>query len=444
MRCEPVGAALVGGGDGQAQRTGDGVEVAAQRERGRRGHHGAVVVEERAQRAGDRQRSHHDAPPPVVAFDPDHVEGGAGQHPLRGLVHVREYGLGLLFADRIGIVRLDLTDVFEGRAGCPVEQRDRLGEKLRQAGGEPPGWRLGQPECQRVARLHQPLVRVDLHKGACPSGRPVHQVGGELRLTRRADPLGQFVRLVDDQQPVRRDDVPAGEHVEGEQAVIGDHDVDLTGAGPGCLREALLTERTPRRADTLARGHRHLPPRGLVHAGVELVAVTGHGLGGPLAQPLHLTPEPAGLTEPHGGGGTAVGLEQAVRLLGRAAIQFGQAQVMMAALEHGERRLAAQLWLHRLGQPGQVVVHQLMLQREGGRGDHHRSGDQQRRHQVGERLSGARAGLDQQMFALAGGLADRGGHGLLPVPGDAAGHRADGRLEQVGDGGGSTCAGHGE
>ena len=55
-----------------------------------------------------------------------------------------------------------------------------------------------------------------------------------------------------------------------------------------------------------------------------------------------LPPQPARLTEPLRAP-TRAGVEQAVRLLGLGSVQLRQAQVVVATLEHGERRSAAQL-----------------------------------------------------------------------------------------------------
>ena len=98
---------------------------------------------------------------------------------------------------------------------------------------------------------------------------------------------------------MRRHDVPAGEHVDGEQAVVGDHDVGLAGTGPRRLGEAFRSVRAPGGTDALAGGHRHLPPRSVVDARVEFVAVAGLGLRGPVPQPLDLLAEASGLAEPH-------------------------------------------------------------------------------------------------------------------------------------------------
>ena len=61
----------------------------------------------------------------------------------------------------------------------------------------------------------------------------------------------------------------------------------------------------------------------------------------------------------------------------------------------------------------QVSLDELALQRQRRRGDHHALPMGQRRHQIAERLSGAGAGLDQQMGAAVDGFLDGFGHGHL-------------------------------
>jgi hypothetical protein len=228
-------------------------------------------------------------------------------------------------------------------------------------------------------------------------------------------------------------DVPAGEHVEREQAVVGHHDVRLPGAVARGLGEALLAKRAAGRAHALARRHRHQAPRVLVHARVKLIPIAGLGLRGPLAQPRDLPAQPTRLAEPLGAA-TRTGpadVEEGVRLLGLRPIQLRQAQVVMAPLEHRECRLPSQPVRDRLGQPGKVLIDQLMLERQRGRGYHHRTVHQQRGHQVGQRLSRTRAGLDEQVLLLGDGRRDRPGHRLLAGPTGATRHRADGQGEKL-------------
>ena len=78
------------------------------------------------------------------------------------------------------------------------------------------------------------------------------------------------------------------------------------------------------------------------------------------------------------------------------------AQIVGAALEQRDARRAAE----RRGHQRQVLGEELILQRAGAGGDQHAQARQQRRHQVGEGLAGAGAGLDHQRFARAQGVGD--------------------------------------
>ena len=132
---------------------------------------------------------------------------------------------------------------------------------------------------------------------------------------------------------------------------------------PGLLGEAAGAERAALRPDAFRRGHRDLPPGPVVHPGHQLVAVTGAGPVGPLGQPLHLPADR----------GHRARVEQHVRrVLGRTGAEPVQAQVVAAALEDGEHRLAAEQRGQRVAEPGQVAVDQLALQRDGRGGHHHR------------------------------------------------------------------------
>lgn len=61
----------------------------------------------------------------------------------------------------------------------------------------------------------------------------------------------------------------------------------------------------------------------------------------------------------------------------------------------------------------QVALHELTLEREGGGRHDHTLPVRERGHEVAERLSGAGAGLNQQMGAVVDRLRDGFGHGHL-------------------------------
>ncbi len=83
-----------------------------------------------------------------------------------------------------------------------------------------------------------------------PPHREVDRVGGQLAGGHGGDPVDELVRLVDDHDPVLGQDAALAERVDGEQRVVGHHDVGLGGQPPGPLGEALDAER----AAAAARG----------------------------------------------------------------------------------------------------------------------------------------------------------------------------------------------
>jgi hypothetical protein len=74
---------------------------------------------------------------------------------------------------------------------------------------------------------------------------------------------------------------------------------------------------------------------------------------------------------------------------------LGQTEIVVPAFQHGERGPPAEHRLDRVGQPGQVVLDELVLQGQRGGRDHHRPVDQQRGSEIGQRLARPGARLDQ-------------------------------------------------
>ena len=117
-------------------------------------------------------------------------------------------------------------------------------------------------------------------------------------------------------------------------------------------------------------------------------------------------------------------------LAGRAA-DLGHplaADVVAPSLQHGEGQIR-----HRWppATSGQILVGQLVLEGLGGRGHHHPFAGQGGGHQVGERLAGAGAGLDDQMAPAGHRSGHRDGHldlarTGLAAPGQAGGHPRQG------------------
>ena len=113
-------------------------------------------------------------------------------------------------------------------------------------------------------------------------------------------------------------------------------------------------------------------------------------------------------------------VEQRVLLVLGAVAQLVEAQVVVAPLEDGELRGAAERLAERVGEPGQVPVDELALQGDGGRGDDDGpalvGGELQGGHQVGQRLAGPGAGLHGEVRAVGHRVPDGLGHDGLAGP----------------------------
>jgi ABC-type branched-subunit amino acid transport system ATPase component len=86
-----------------------------------------------------------------------------------------------------------------------------------------------------------------------------------------------------------------------------------------------------------------------------------------------------------------------------------QAQVVRAALQERDTRRAAK----RARDHRQVAVEELVLERARAGRDDDLPAREQRRHEIGEGLAGARAGLDRERAAARERGADPVGHELL-------------------------------
>ena len=257
--------------------------------------------------------------------------------------------------------------------------------------------------------------------------RPLHVADRQLVGGRLGHPGDQLVRLVDHHDVVVGDHRHALDRVDGEQRVVGDDQVGAVGLLARHLDEALLAERAPRRPQALAVVDRDLPP---LAVGVPRRVVA---LAGPAGAGFLLGPGPQ--VEDLLGHRALRHLHQRTLVVGHALADAVQADVVGAALEDGVRRVDGPLDLagsDRLDQPRDVALDQLVLEREGRRGDDHPAVVEQRGHEVPERLAGAGAGLDEQVLALAHRRRDRLGHRHLAGPLLAA-ERVDGHGEHVAD-----------
>ena len=140
-------------------------------------------------------------------------------------------------------------------------------------------------------RLREAAEAVGVVAGQQPRGPPGRGLGaraGQFLGRHRGDPVDQIVCLVDDHHVVVGQQREVLERVDGEQGMVGDHDVHLARLLAGLLGEAVVAVRAALGADALPGADRHLAPRPFVHAGHQFVAVAGGGVSGPLVQPPDL------------------------------------------------------------------------------------------------------------------------------------------------------------
>ncbi len=337
---------------------------------------------------------------------PVNLHGGTGapdygKTPVAMLLYIAEAG----FYSQRPLVHLILGGVLERfprlelvltEAGCYwvpplLERLERLGEQLARL-----------VERGRVLRHPAGLLRRAHHHGA-----------GELVGDGGRDAVDELVGLVDDEDVVLGQHLAALERVDGHEGVVGDDDVDVLGGLAGPFDEALGDERALA-AEALVRRHGDLSPRALGHAGDELVAIARVGGRGPLPQPQHLLAQ-----APHRG----VDLpdrEQALVVVGAAALELVQAHVVAPALDQGVGGTTTQDGRERVGDPRHVTVDDLRLQGQRRRRDDHRTpgclGVRHGRDEIGQRLAGARPCLHGEVLARLDRPRHRGRHRDLAGP----------------------------
>ena len=375
---------------------------------GRRGRDDGRLAEQLGpQRPADPQRRDPQPRRRTVGGGVDGA-GNAGRADLAGrLGHGHQAGPGALASGQLGVVVLQL------RRPVAVDLRARcVAGRLQQAEHvEPVPVQLLHPaRLQQLQDALQAVPRVlepGLGRGAdqiarCgdrPPDLPVRQLVGQ-RVGHGGDEL---VGLVEHDGVALRQHLHTGEHVEGEQRVVGHDDIGLLRRLARLLAEAVDPVRAPA-AEALPGADRHLAPGAVLDREGHLVPVAARGLARPLTQLEHLGTQ--------AGGGT---VEQGLRLVlprPRTAVHLLQADVVATALRQRVRRGPAQDRGQGLHQARQVLVDELGLQCLGGGGHHDPLAGRERGHQVGQRLAGAGAGLHEQVLARS----QRGGDRLDHVP----------------------------
>ena len=261
--------------------------------------------------------------------------------------------------------------------------------------------RRGVGQRRNVAKLRAcDHLGVPREVGDLPRG------GGLAEEQRRG--VRELVGLVEDHRVARGQELGqalvAQHHVGEEQVMVDDDDVRGHGVGARLHHEALPVVRAVRAEAVLARRRDQRPDRGVLGDVGELGAVASVGgacKGDDLAE------VPGVLARGHA-------------VVARRALEVVVADVVRAALEHRDgHRHAERIAHHR-----HVALEQLVLQRLGAGRHDHLAAVHQRRHEVGERLAGARAGLGDKAPARGDRVRDRAGHLDLLAAHPEAGHGA--------------------
>ncbi len=193
--------------------------------------------------------------------------------------------------------------------------------------------------------------------------------------------------------------------IRQQQMMIHHHDLRGLGLAAGLEHMAAGELRALLPQTVLARRGDHRPHRRLLRQVGELREVAGLGARGP---PRCAREHPRRAATPK--------LERA---LGGGQIQAVPAQIVRAPLE--QRHLHRQP--QRFGEQRQIAAEQLVLQRARAGGDDHAARRQQRRHEVGEGLTGAGPRLDDERLAACERKTHRLGHRGLLGPVGIAGQR---------------------
>ena len=190
-------------------------------------------------------------------------------------------------------------------AGCSVV--DRCGER-----------------CHR--RLHS-LTEFRADQPGDPPGCDTQWCGCQFGGGRRGDPVGQFVRLIDDQEVMFGQHGRLSDCVDRQQGVIGDHDIRSARFGTGLFGETVRAVGAAGHAQAFPGRDADLRPRSLGHTGAEFVAVAALSARRPLRQPCHIASERAGRS------GEELVLRNICRIVGCPIVNLVEAQVVSAALE---------------------------------------------------------------------------------------------------------------
>ena len=361
----PSAAAVVRHGGAAADRFGEGAErleqgqagFARRRQRVRR--HPDAVVEQAGRAAGRRHACRRDA---------GAAAGIGAQRAIEGTGPGRGRGAGALAG---------LGDGGEEPAPGAVQSQRRA--------------------LQGVPRVHDEVGLAEHALGVVDQRLDTVVADRDAEVLRR-DVL-ELVGLVDHQRRALRDHLAEGvvaqRRIGAEQVVVDDDHVRFGGVLPHPRDEAVGVARAGAAGAGLGGGGDLRPERQVVGQLVDLGAIPGLGDLGPGVDQREVHAIDVGAQRRRF-------LEDLVAL---------QAEVVAAALHARGRERHRQ----HAGEQRQILGEDLLLQVLGAGRDDDALAAQDRRHEVGERLAGAGAGLDEEHAAVLERVGDRRGHAALAV-----------------------------
>ena len=424
---------------GQAPRVGHRLEGSAHGQC-RRGQHCRHVAEDLPGQQGSHrewgypQDGNGGAPALLLVVQPHHIgavrdrRAERVQHPGGGVGDLGQRGDGL--GAGCGGLRISGGGIDGGaRGGGGITQGRQVGRELvlevKDAAGPCVVDRRGKSGDRGFQSLGQ--FGSDQPRGAAHGN--TQRAGGELPGSHRGDPVGELVGFIDHQVVVFGQHRRLRDGVDGQQSVVGHHDVGVGGLGPRLLGETVDGIRAAGGSEAFPRRDADLRPGPFRYAGPHFVAVTGLGVRRPLCQARDVAAQSR----------RARRREQFVLggfVLAGPAVDLVEAQIVAPTLQQREGGPAGQGVGQRVDQAGQIAIDKLPLECDRRGGHHHRGvtgdGPGYRGHQVGQGLAGAGSGLDRKVLTGAERLCHRLGHPQLAGPFGAAQRRHRAR-QQVSD-----------
>ena len=225
--------------------------------------------------------------------------------------------------------------------------------------------------------------------------RELRQLPGcDLLAEKKRRRIGKLVGFVEDHRVARRQELRkpfvAEHHVGEEEMMVDDDDVGVERGLPRLKDEAVTMKRAVAAEAVVARRRDERPDRRILRDVGELAAISGFG-GARERDDLWQV--------------TRVVARWEAALVGRA-LEVVVADVIRASFQYCQRHGH----FEGVADQRKVALEKLVLQRLGARRDNHLAAEEERRHQVGKCLAGARAGLREKRLPFGDRARDRIGH----------------------------------